>query len=508
MAKPNLFNSIQVKKPGRNLFDLTHDVKLSFNMGELIPVMVAECLPGDKWKLQGEMLLRFAPMVSPVMHRFDASIHYYFVPSRILWPGWEDFITGGREGTSAPAFPFIDIDFGGSNYTRLADYLGIPDPGQNPGATTNEKVNALPFAAYQKIWNEYYRDQNVTVETLTTLQNGENDMADFGELRKRAWEHDYFTSNLPWAQRGASVDVPLGEVQLNPDWNADGDVPNFKNGMNVITPGDLIQTATQIETDLSAGPHAYDPDGSLEVEPTTINTLRRAFRLQEWLETNARAGARYVENIFAHFFVKSPDKRLQRPEFIAGMKTPVMVSEILNTTGTTELPQGNMAGHGVAATSGRVGSYYCEEHGFIIGVMSVLPKTAYQQGLEKFWTKIDDKFQYYWPKFANIGEQETLRKELYAFTEEGSETFGYLPRYAEYRFVSSRVAGDFRDTLNTWHASRIFSGMPNLNQTFIECAPTHRIFAVTDEVEQKMYCHVLNKANVIRSMPKYGNPSM
>jgi hypothetical protein len=247
---------------------------------------------------------------------------------------------------------------------------------------------------------------------------------------------------------------------------------------------------------------------NMEVQPTTINELRRAFRLQEWLEKNARGGTRYIENILAHFGVKSSDSRLQRPEYITGVKSPVVVSEVLQTGQSDTTPQGNMAGHGISVTSGRTGSYYCEEHGYIIGIMSVMPKTAYQQGIPKTFLK-NDPLDYFWPSFAHIGEQEVQVQELYAYTSNKENTFGYVPRYAEYKYMPSRVAGDFRTTLDYWHLGRIFDSEPSLNQDFIECTPsaTSRIFAVEDPDAQKLYCHVLNKIKAVRPMPKYGTPS-
>jgi hypothetical protein len=248
-----------------------------------------------------------------------------------------------------------------------------------------------------------------------------------------------------------------------------------------------------------------ETDG-LELQPTTINDLRRAFRLQEWLEKNARGGTRYIENILTHFGVKSSDKRLQRPEYITGVKSPVVISEIVNTTGQTEgLPQGNLAGHGVSVSSGRSGSYFCEEHGYIIGIMSVMPKTAYQQGIPKTFLK-NDTLDYFWPSFAHIGEQPVTNNEIYAYTASAEDTFGYVPRYAEYKYMPSRVAGDFRTTLDYWHLGRKFATQPSLNSAFVNCDATKRIFAVDDPEGDSLYCHVLNKIKAVRPMPKFGTP--
>lgn len=505
MAK-NLFNSILAFKPKRNVFDLTHDVKLSCKMGQLVPIMCTEAVPGDKFTISCESLLRFAPLIAPVMHRFNVTMHYFFVPWRILWPNFEDYITNGaadpNEAGDLPAFPTITVgnDIGQHEYTRLMDYLGLPDADY---ANNPQVISALPFAAYNKIFDEYYRDQNVVDPVFTPCINGAQTPLFRTQLLHRAWMHDYFTSALPFAQKGAAVDIPLGEVQYN---NPNDVTGLFRTPGGALEGGDVTQDAVEQQVEINGEGVAYDPRGTLEVEPTTINDLRRAFRLQEWLEKNARGGSRYIENILMHFGVKSSDKRLQRPEYITGIKSPVTISEIVNTTGEVDgLPQGNMAGHGVGVTSGRYGKYFCEEHGYIMGIMSVMPMTAYQQGIPKHFIKTEHPTQLYWPSFANIGEQEILRKEVYADSTDPEDTFGYVPRYAEYKFENNRVAGDFRSTLNFWHAGRIFETEPQLNEDFIVSDPTDRIFAVQDETDN-LWVNVLNKVKAVRPMPKFGTP--
>ena len=498
--KPNLFNSVKVAAPQTNVFDLSHDVKMSAKMGNLYPIMRTSCVPGDRFKIGCESLIRFAPLVSPAMHRFDVTMHYFFIPYRILWPNWENFITNTKnEGGFLPAAPYI-------KYTKdvwnlgLSDYLGLPEP----PAGLSENVLAYDFAAYQCIYNEYYRDQNLIEPVDYILKDGENPQ-DLGKLRKRAWEHDYFTSCLPWAQKGDAVNLPIGQFN---------DVPVRVNEAVPGTPVSVSGSVTMnTETEQYNGDWTSFPiDGlfaktsDLQAQSTTINDLRRAFRLQEWLERAARGGTRYVELIKSFFGVNSPDKRLQRPEYITGIKTPVVISEVLQTSETATSPQGNMAGHGVSVVAGGDSDYYCEEHGVIMGIMSVMPKTAYQQGIHRTFLKFDP-LDYYWEQFANIGEQEVFNKELYAFTANGNNTFGYIPRYSEYKFENNRVAGEFRNSLDFWHEGRIFATEPALNEEFISCNPANRIFAVTDPEVDNLYCHILNKVEAIRPMPVYGTPT-
>lgn len=507
MANKNLFETIEVSAPDKNQFDLTHDVKLSMDMGNLVPILALETIPGDSFNLTSEALVRMAPMIAPLMHRVDVFMHYFFVPNRLVWSGWEEYITDPNSGKVAP---YLNVqNFNATTEKDLADYFGIPPEVLGPTGP-DLKINAIPFAAYQCIYNEWYRDQNLIPEVNYKLSDGANTGAQFRTMRKRAWEHDYFTSALPWAQKSAAVNIPLGDVVLKDPLTGFGTKwLDAATGANAPAGNFTIGPNGESLPGTGATSGIFDPNGSLEVEPTTIATLRRAFKLQEWLERAARSGSRYIETIKAFFGVTTSDARLQRPEYICGSKTPIRISEVLNTTGQVSgIPQANMAGHGIAYVQDSPDHYFCEEHGYIIGIISILPKTAYQQGIARNFLKVNDSFEYYWEQFAHIGEQEIYNAELYAEAADPLGTFGYIPRYSEYKYMPNRVAGEFRTTLDHWHMGRIFAAEPALNQSFIEADPTNRIYAVEDPAEQKLWVQVVNKISALRPMPYFGSPKM
>lgn len=528
-------NSIQVRKPSKNKFDLSREVKQSGNMGYLYPAFIQDIIPGDSFRVNTQQMIRFSPLLAPMMHNVDFKMDYFFVPYRLVWDEWKDFITGGEDGNDLPSYPRFEMNTQITGYFekgKLPDYLGIP-PAQsslsgdvsgnaiNGGAWGNitsinqndQEISALPFRAYQLIYHEYFRDQNVGTEynqyTSSGIQSN-NTFLDQLVLRKTNWEKDYFTSSLPFLQRGTEVELPLGKVVV--------DQATYYNSENSMTYGD-IQIGSGIDADGNSigeirsvyGPSYARIELEGDVQSVTINELRKASALQQWLEIMARAGSRYREQIFAIFGQRIPDYTVQVPQYLGGGKTPIMISEVLSTyanEGSTDRPQGDMSGHALGLGDGIGFQQSFDEHGIVLGLIRVVPKTSYIQGLSRFWQKFD-KFDHYFPQFANLGEQEVYAKELYVAGDSSDDTiFGYQQRYAEYKYSQNRIAGDFRDTLAHWELSRRFSSAPVLNQSFVECTPDDRIFAIQQSDEDKLWISLYHKVDALRPMPYHSNPTL
>lgn len=577
----SLFNSIRVKRPKKNVFDLSHNVKMSMDMGRLVPFLCEPVVPGDKWRVNSSALIRFSPLVSPVMDEINVYYHYFFVPYRLIWDGWKDFITGGEKpGTTPPPYPLLNFGvINGSESTgydpvplttvgSLADYLGFPtNTFVNKDPTNYSAFDALPFRAYQLIYNEYYRDENLQAEVdickdVNGVLNDKQKLIELTKLRTRAWEHDYFTSALPWPQKGEDIELPLmGDGDIIPppsslskvifnnsdissaaSW-VDSYGNNLPNKNYIIEDYGDSKASTSLEGDRPIDTLAYyNPRGSLKVSNSellngakvdlsnvssaTINELRRAIKAQEFLEASARGGTRYIEFIKSIFGVNSSDARLQRPEYLGGGKQPVVISDVTQTSSTNDVsPQGNPAGVAGSVGSSRQFKRFFEEYGYVIGIMSVLPRTSYMQGLPRKYQKFD-RFDYYIPQFAHLGEQEIKNSEVYfnfgdtyvpgnpgnpnpaGYGTLNDGVFGYIPRYAEYKDIPNRIAGDFKTSLDFWHMARTFDKTPALNNYFIESRPTDRIFAVTDDGVQKLWVNIGLDIKAIRPMPVYGTPYM
>lgn len=532
------FTSVEMRKPERSLFDLSHEVRLSTRMGKLTPIYTAEVMPNDTFYINNEVMLRLAPMLAPIMHRVNVYVHHFFVPNRILASWWEQFITNGRLGTETPPVPsnatIASIGALAQNLLSkgsLADYLGIPPiaDGGSAGWTTRT-IDLLPFAAYQKIWYDYYRDRNFVADpTFLPMAPGTigSNLADLLRIRYRCWEHDYFTSSLPWTQRGAAVLLPvigssttinyLPTSRLLTNAGANPAVNTLVGSSNVSNNNLYVNKTTAADAGFQGRVENID-NIQFGNTVTTINDFRRAQRLQMWLERQAVAGSRYNETIYAHFARRTSDARLQRAEYLGGGKVPVQISEVVapnwSNDGTGNVPAGNMAGHGLSYGHTNKAKFNAEEHGFVMSIMSIMPTSGYMQGIPNMFRRRNTFLDYPWPLLAHLGEQPVYNNEIFMDTTSinvnraNDPIFGYQSRYADWKFEYSRVSGDFRDTLNRWHLTRTFATQPVLGETFntFEDALQNRIFAVSNV--DTCWLYIYNSVKVRRSLPYFGTPML
>lgn len=518
--KDSIFTHVPVKNVKRNMFDLSHEVKMSGKFGYLYPMLLIDTLPGDSFREKLTVFLRAAPMLAPIMHRVDVTSHFFFVPNRLLSSVWEEAITAGQDGEQAPILPYWTASVLAGGYPEvgtLADYLGLPVT-QGGIINSQEQISVLPFRAYWKVWNDYYRDPNFDAEIpfdIDAQGDVSGEVESYNEVKRHMWQKDLYTAALPWAQRGVEVLLPIT-----------GQIDTLRSAVtgNLAPTGKGLTTDTLLAGQLAfsdaAWPIANQERAYLEFDgsTTSVNEVRRTFAIQQWMEANARGGYRYVEQIESHFNVRVPDYRLQRAEYLGGNKQPITISEVLSTADTDDVPVGDMAGHGISVGKSNRIAYKCQEHGWILGIVTVTPQTAYSQGLEKMWTR-KDKFDFAWPELAHIGEQELLSKEIFfswnnADADDNQELFGYVPRYSEYKFKQDRIAGDFRTTLKFWHLGRMFTARPVLDQVFTTMYEDgvlsneesyRRIFAVQDGTDY-LWMQIFHRVSALRPLPYFGVP--
>jgi hypothetical protein len=460
----------------RNKFSLSHYKLLSAPMGKLIPVTWFEALPGDSIQHTVAALIRLTPLVAPVMHPVKVRFHTWFVPNRLIWDDFEDFITGGDDGQDATVHPYktISADISGS-LGQLYDYLGLACLDYTGGASLN--INALPFRAYAMIWNENYRDQQLQTEAPLSTASGVDSTTVMNTVRSVNWEKDYFTTARTDESLGATVTIPLLDTAAV-EADATG-YPTFDVGGKTAKrlQGNTSVNTTYWDENLSSAAAATWNDPGLQVDlenssGVAISDLRLALAIQRYQEARNVYGSRYVEYL-RYLGVRSSDGRLKNPEYLGGGSQTIQFSEVLSTDGANT---GSMKGHGISAVRTNRYRRFFEEHGIVMTLMSVVPKTVYETAMHRSWFRTV-KEDYYQRELETIGEQEIYNKELYPIHTSPDGTFGYQARYDDYKFIPSSVAGDFRDQYDDWHFARVFGSEPSLNSSFITCTPATRPFA-------------------------------
>ncbi len=500
---PNpVFQRVGPTRVPRSIFDLSHQRLMTGDLGKLYPIMCLEAVPGDVFDINHELVIRFNPMVAPVLHEVNAYVHSFFVPNRLMWSSWESFITGGEDGTDAPTLPTFDPT--DKDVGSLWDHLGFPTDGVLDMGDGIDPV-AFPQYAYNMIYNDFYRDQTqITAVTIATQE----------DILIRSWEKDFFTSALPWEQRGTAPALPISGIIDIDGQDADITFHNETDATERVLTTNNDTARINLGTAPSASADARWGDPQLEVDLSGATTfdvadLRLAVQQQRILERNARAGSRYTEWLRAHFGASPRDDRLDRPEYIGGMRAPVIVSEVLQTGETNTTPQGTMAGHGITVDRSRVGRYRCTEFGVVMSIMSVMPRTVYSQGIDRNWLKTT-RWDYYNPALAHLSEQQVLRGEVFAdgTSANNNTVFGYQGRFNELRHAKSNYTGKMRnsETFDHWHIGRHFAAAPSLNQTFLECVPKKDWLA--SSAEDAMIVSIGNKVKAARPLPIVADPGL